>query len=261
MRAEKYIDRAQLESNIQAQRIPHKLLRDALNILEMDNKYLKIWKEKKEGWTKSVDKKFVLSFGLFDIKPQDIYKALHFLQWIPLTDEYGEYCYENKNLTLEGCFYRICIRQADGTSPYGEEVIFDLWRYTHKDEVRLFLKEYLENNKETSFDIAGTINNKITLKINKVKMEISKDNNTLVCSFRKVGGKNRRFEYICKLAISKTKIGSKKLRDKTFQNTSGEIDKINDRLIKDLDLTEKVIKNKGNSGYEINREIYEIIFS
>lgn len=152
MGAEKYIDRAQLERNIQAQRIPHKLLRDALNILEMDNKYLKIWKEKKEGWTELLDKKFTLSFGLFDITPQDIYKALHFLQWIPLTTEYWEDCYEKKNLTLDGCFYRICSRQVDGPSPYGEEIIFDLWRYTHKDEVRLFLKEYLENNKEKSFD-------------------------------------------------------------------------------------------------------------
>lgn len=254
MRAETYIDRSQLESNIRAQRIPRKLLRDALNILETYDEYLNIWKEKKED-----DKRFVLSLGAFNISPQEIKNALHFLQWIPLADEYGEDCYDKRKLTLEGFFNGIYIEQTGGPSPYSEEAIFGFWNYTQKDEVRIFLKTYLANNKEES-SVSTSNHNKTILKINKSKMQVTKDNSLLVCAFRKVGGKNLRFEYILNLAKTSTKISAKKLRNKTIQNISSEIDEINERLKENLELTEDVIKNDDNSGYEINREIYEINF-
>jgi len=239
MGAETYIDRSQLESNIRSQKIPYKLLRDALSILETYDKYIIIFNEKKEDWTKLVDEHFSLSLNAFDRPPLEIKRALNFLQWIPLKDKYGEACYE-----------------TDGPSPYSEESISGLWTYIQKDEVKCFLKEYLNNNKEEFSDNI----NKITLKINKNKMEVSKDNSLCVCPFRK-NSKNRRFEYILILAKSRTKIGASKLSNKSIQSTSSEIDKINERLKKDLDLTENIIVNNQNSGYEINRNIYEVIFS
>jgi len=256
MGAETYIDRSQLESNIRSQKIPYKLLRDALSILETYDKYIIIFNEKKEDWTKLVDEHFSLSLNAFDRPPLEIKRALNFLQWIPLKDKYGEACYEKRKLTLEGFFIGIRIDQTDGPSPYSEESISGLWTYIQKDEVKCFLKEYLNNNKEEFSDNI----NKITLKINKNKMEVSKDNSLCVCPFRK-NSKNRRFEYILILAKSRTKIGASKLSNKSIQSTSSEIDKINERLKKDLDLTENIIVNNQNSGYEINRNIYEVIFS
>jgi len=105
-----------------------------------------------------------------------------------------------------------------------------------------------------------TAKNKTTLKINKKNKTISKDSiKNLVCSFRKVNGKNKRFDYIVKLAQNE-KIGGSKLSDTSAQNLSTEIGKINMRLINDLDLTHNVIKNDNNSGYEIDRDFYEPSF-
>ncbi len=105
-------------------------------------------------------------------------------------------------------------------------------------------------------------NNKIILEIHKKSKTISKDSEgvNLSCPFRRTNGKNKRFEYIVKLAQN-TKIAGSKLSSTSAQNISMEIKKINKRLLDKLDLTKNVIKNHDNSGYEIDRDIYELIFA
>jgi hypothetical protein len=101
---------------------------------------------------------------------------------------------------------------------------------------------------------------KITLKINKLRKEVKKDFNGKVvsCFFR--GKVNKRFEYLVKLAKNNEKIGASDLSKTSYQNISTEIDKINERLVTDLELNQNVIKNDGNSGYEIDRDFYNPIF-
>ncbi len=111
--------------------------------------------------------------------------------------------------------------------------------------------------KESQFSTSS----KIILKIDKKDKKIIKNcnNKTLSCAFRGGNGKNKRFEYIVKLAQGK-KISGSKLSNTSAQNLSTEIGKINKRLTVDLELVYDVIKNDNNSGYEINRDFFEPIF-
>lgn len=125
-----------------------------------------------------------------------------------------------------------------------------------KKSALVVIDDLIETLKEKVKD-----DNKTTLKINKKNKTISKDSSgeNIVCVFRKVNGKNKRFEYIVKLAQNE-KISGSKLSNTSSQNISTEITKINLRLIDNLDLTHDVIKNDDNSGYEIDRNFYEPIF-
>jgi hypothetical protein len=105
-------------------------------------------------------------------------------------------------------------------------------------------------------------NNLILLKINKENKTITRNSGrkNLVCAFRKVSGKNKRFEYVVNLVKSETKISGSKLSNTSAQNISTELEKINKKLKEDLDLIEDFIKNENNSGYEINKDCYKVEF-
>lgn len=101
--------------------------------------------------------------------------------------------------------------------------------------------------------INGKNKKKIILKINTDKKIITResDNKIFEYSFRKAKGKNKRFEYVVKIAQN-PKIGAKDLNSKSYQTTSSEIKEINDTAKEKLKLIEDLIINHGNSGYEIS---------
>ncbi len=88
------------------------------------------------------------------------------------------------------------------------------------------------------------------------EIKCSKGSREYSCIFRKTGGKNKRFEYILKIAQG-SKMAASKLNS-NFQTLSKEIDEINNRIEIDLALTKRFIVNDKNSGYEINERYYLI---
>ena len=102
--------------------------------------------------------------------------------------------------------------------------------------------------------------NVITLKIDTDRKVVTRETEkgTLELAFRRSSGKNKRFEYLVKIAKN-PRIGSKELSDTGYQNVSSEIGKINKNTKEKLKLIEKLIINTDNTGYEING-LYKIDF-
>lgn len=102
-------------------------------------------------------------------------------------------------------------------------------------------------------------NEVIILQINEEKKEVTrKDNFKFKHSFRKPSGINKRFEYLIKIHHS-PKISGYDLGSPSLQNISKEINKLNKKLGGSLKLSDDLIINEGNSGYEINPK-YKIEF-
>lgn len=135
-----------------------------------------------------------------------------------------------------------------------------------KDELGKLAGEFEEKYTNFVFSTRKEIgsvdqNKKIIIKIDTAKKTIARETGkeTLEYQFRKSDGKNKRFEYIVTIAQN-PKVGAKKLSNATYQSISSEIMEINEIIKQGLKLTQDLIINKGNSGYEINK-MYEIELS
>lgn len=91
----------------------------------------------------------------------------------------------------------------------------------------------------------------IILQINEERKEIIRKDTRFKHSFRKVKGRNKRFEYLVKI-YQNPKIGGTDLGSTTLQNISKEIKLINNTLKSKLKIPYKLIVNDDNSGYEIS---------
>ncbi|HNW71679.1 MAG TPA: hypothetical protein PKZ36_00285 [Candidatus Paceibacterota bacterium] len=124
------------------------------------------------------------------------------------------------------------------------------------------LLSFLQINKLklSSNDTKKIDNGNIILMIDEVKKEIfRKDNNKFIHRFRKTHGKNKRFEYIINI-YNNPKIGGSDLaKGGTLQNLSKEINNLNKKIKTELRLSEKIIVNDDNTGYQINDK-YNIEF-
>lgn len=94
-------------------------------------------------------------------------------------------------------------------------------------------------------------------------LQISEERKEIICnkfkhSFRKATGANKRFEYLIKI-YKNPKIGGSDLGSSTLQNVSKELKKLNVIIKNKLKLSDDLIINNGNSGYEINNK-YKIEF-
>lgn len=97
--------------------------------------------------------------------------------------------------------------------------------------------------------------------INEDRKEISrKDNKKFKHEFRKIHGKNKRFEYIIKIYNIPQISGSKLAGVGNLQNLSKELREINNTLKDKLKLSEDFILNDNNTGYKINDK-YHIEFT
>ena len=129
-----------------------------------------------------------------------------------------------------------------------------------------FLIKDLERLKEiketTDKALVVPTDKRIILKIDTEAKTITRDDRKklLQFSFRKVRGRNKRFNYLIKIAESPFGIIARKLDTTTSQNISSEIAKTNKETKKLLKLPEYLIVNKGGSGYKINRAIYDVEF-
>ncbi len=115
---------------------------------------------------------------------------------------------------------------------------------------------YLRVNKLTKNQTPKpSLNGEITLTVDIKNMLVQRNDNGAEYKFVSKSGKSKRFDYFCKILKDK-KVPADKFK-KSFQLISGEIKKINEAICEKLHLTEYIILNKMNSGYEIN-PVYKI---
>lgn len=135
-----------------------------------------------------------------------------------------------------------------------------------KDEMDNLVKDFEE--KYTNFvfltkeELEVVVKSKkIIIKIDTARKTIARETSggTLEYQFRKSDGINKRFGYIIMIAQN-PKVGAKKLSNASYQSISSEIIEINTIIKQELKLTQDLIINEGNSGYEINKP-YEIELS
>jgi len=238
-----------------------------INLFSVVNNYLDLFDKNESQIVKvpfDILKNLNISFG----------EAKSFIQ---LTNENAGVV--NKKIDLESCWINILngnLEFEDNQTLflYGESItpIDNVYIDDEKDFLileiinwKLYKKNllsFLEINKLklSDIDIKKIENANVIFITDEDKKEIfRKDNKKFICKFRKIHGKNKRFEYIIKIYHKPQISGSDLAGAGNLQNLSKELREINNTLKDKLKLSEDFILNDNNTGYKINDK-YHIEF-
>ncbi|MFA6386756.1 MAG: hypothetical protein WCW04_03240 [Candidatus Paceibacterota bacterium] len=126
------------------------------------------------------------------------------------------------------------------TSKFAKEILAEI-----RKKLEYIQKIYNLENKKREV--------KIILQIDEKRKEIIfKENNKFKYAFRRTRGVNKRLNYLIKIYKNPKISGNSLANTTTLQNLSGEITELNNVLKNRLNLSDDLIVNDGNSGYEID---------